>query len=733
MQPSQTYILGKWVVEPSLNQVSWNRVVRHLEPRAMDVLVHLMDHSERVVSQEELLKRYWTAHTAEPRKISKRINQIRNALDDDARHPTYVQTIHKRGYRIVAPVSVLRASTSTEPTRKAPASTDTVHDGVNTRTKLAVLPFVNLSSEESHHAVSEGITAELIVSLSQLPQLQVPGRMAVLPYCDVRQPLSDVADALGVDLLVIGTVSVEEPLLRVSVELMSAQSDSPLWARCFEADSALSLRREIASVLASISWGATGEVVESERLNKPVNHASEAAYRDALACMGLQDYRKDWWSEAEACFRKVIDIKNDHAGAWSYLSLLHVMRCSREGDNDFELCEEMANKALAINSDLALPHVSLGYCALLGRWNIIAARHEFEQALARGSDDPTVLHGYQLLLRVEERDVESLEIARQLRRAAPNDIRYQSEAIKLYYQSRHYEKAITSAEGIRRSIAGHVDMSEAAALHAVGRFEDSYRARLATYKLLGAEGHARATILESGWKQGGYIGALKALSEYQLTHDSTTVGVVPSEFLFLPDRAERLIELLRRDIENRHPAMIGLLHHPDYDGLRVYSTMQDLLEEIVPGRQTNSPARQADVFRIRIFRGEAAAVVDSLGGIIKENSEDMRLPRWIESMAWASFSLGDFSNVITLTESLLERDISDHTKTQVLLLRSASLAESDSRPADARNAFLAANETWPGELEIDRDIAPLFFGGDRSLERRFIAALTRVSQFLVIS
>jgi len=102
-------------------------------------------------------------------------------------------------------------------------------------------------------------------------------------------------------------------------------------------------------------------------------------------------------------------------------------------------------------------------------------------------------------------------------------------------------------------------------------------------------------------------------------------------------------------------------------------------------------------------------------------------------MAWASFSLGDFSNVITLTESLLERDISDHTKTQVLLLRSASLAESDSRPADARNAFLAANETWPGELEIDRDIAPLFFGGDRSLERRFIAALTRVSQFLVIS
>lgn len=577
MPTTQTYRLGKWVIEPSLNQLSWNSVVRRLEPRAMEVLVHLMDRPKQVVSQKELLMEYWTAHTAEPRKISKRINQIRNALDDDARRPTYVQTIHKRGYRIIAPIEVNRGSV---------------------------------------------------------------------------------------------------------------------------------------------------------RLGQPEDFEFEAAYQDALACMGLQDYRENWWSEAEARFRKVVDMNAEHAMAWSYLSLLHVMRCAREGINNFNDCEEMAGKALAIDGGLGLPHVTLGYCALLGRWNIVAARSEFEQALARTPDDPTVLHGYQLLLLVEERDIEVLKVARQLRRSAPNDIRYQSELIKLYYQSRYYEDALVSAEGVRRSNAGYFDMSEASALHAVGRFKDSYKARLATYKLLGAEGEARAALLESGWKRDGYIGALKALSEYQLTNDSTTAGLVPSEFLLLPDRAERLMKLLRRDIDNRHPAMIGLLHHPEYDVLRVYSTMHDMLGEFVCGQPAESPARRADVARIRVFRGEAVEVVDTLQKIITERPEDRRLPRWIDSLAWAYFAMGDLESAIELTEGLLDRDISHHSKTHILLLRSASLAESEGRMSDARNTFFAACELWPGELKIDRDVAPLFFGGDRSLELRFIGALKRVSRSL---
>ena len=64
MQGAETYLIGKWSVDPSLNQVQWDGVVRHLEPRAMDVLVHLMNRPEQVISAEELLHHYWTLHTA---------------------------------------------------------------------------------------------------------------------------------------------------------------------------------------------------------------------------------------------------------------------------------------------------------------------------------------------------------------------------------------------------------------------------------------------------------------------------------------------------------------------------------------------------------------------------------------------------------------------------------------------------------------------------------------------
>lgn len=714
-----TYLLGNWAVDPTLNRVQMDAVTRRLEPRAMDVLVHLMNRPAQVVSSEELLKHYWTRHTAEPRKISKRINQIRKALDDDARQPTYIETIHKRGYRVVAPVSLISAST--------PMLFTGNREGE--RLRVAVLPFANLSRDPKHDHVSEGIAAELIVSLGQRDWLEVPGRLSVLSFRDSKAPLKDIAGALAVEFVVTGTVSIENDRFCVTTELTSAGADWPVWTSRFEGESALSLRQEIAESVGTVRWLSGEPIRDSVPADLgliAVTREANEAFQDALSSMGTQDFFQEWLPKATERFEHVVQLKPDHAEAWSYLALLEALRCARSGNCDFTRCTEFAQQALAIDAEHALPHVALGYVALLGDWDIDRARLEFDRALERSPTNPAALNGYHLLLRVLEDHDGALDVADRLRQAAPSDLGIRAEVIKFHYESRLYEEATLAAESVRTSIPGYTDFSEAAALHRTGRFADSYRARLSAYRLLGEAGTRPAAILEAGLMAGGYVRALQMLSDYQLAQRASCEGLVAREFLFLPGNSERLINRLKGDIDQRQPAMIGLVHNPDYDPVRTHPNFSTLLDRVMPGRVEDNPARLADVCRINIFQGNAGVALDSIQRVIRENSDDRRTPRWMESMAWACFATGDYGSSIRWSDTVLDRGVGAHARAHAQLIKCASLVEGG-RSGEARNALRAAAQAWPEELNIARDIEPLFFSGDQSLKKCFISALVRVT------
>lgn len=102
---SYAYRFGEWLVEPDMNRLSRDAESMHLEPLAMDVLVHLLAHHDRVVSADEVLDRVWPPLRGDTGMVKKRIGQIRHALGDDARRPIYIETIPKRGYRAIARVS----------------------------------------------------------------------------------------------------------------------------------------------------------------------------------------------------------------------------------------------------------------------------------------------------------------------------------------------------------------------------------------------------------------------------------------------------------------------------------------------------------------------------------------------------------------------------------------------------------------------------------------------------
>ena len=104
--------LGDWLVEPSLNRLSRGRTTIQLELKVMDVLVCLAERAGEVVTRQEIVDRVWATEFISDNTLTHAVTELRSALGDDARNPSFIETIHRRGYRLIASVE---PSVSDEP------------------------------------------------------------------------------------------------------------------------------------------------------------------------------------------------------------------------------------------------------------------------------------------------------------------------------------------------------------------------------------------------------------------------------------------------------------------------------------------------------------------------------------------------------------------------------------------------------------------------------------------
>ncbi|RFP21555.1 transcriptional regulator [Duganella sp. BJB488] len=128
----KSFRFGQWRVDPATNTLSCGDLNRQLEPRAMDVLLHLCKHPHVVVSAETLLDACWGDISPSDNAVHKIITQLRRALDDSAVEPRYIETIRKRGYRLLAELSY--------------------DDDVSNGSWLHASPFRGLEAFEEQHA-----------------------------------------------------------------------------------------------------------------------------------------------------------------------------------------------------------------------------------------------------------------------------------------------------------------------------------------------------------------------------------------------------------------------------------------------------------------------------------------------------------------------------------------------------------------------------------------------------
>jgi len=125
MKPEPAFCFGPFRLDPPNATLSRGPQAIALKPKVFDVLAYLVRHAGRLVSQDELLNAVWPDTIVGDSSLKSCVRQIRRALGDRVREPRYVETVHRRGYRFIAPVSTGSTPTTVQVTAQAPA-----HGGV---------------------------------------------------------------------------------------------------------------------------------------------------------------------------------------------------------------------------------------------------------------------------------------------------------------------------------------------------------------------------------------------------------------------------------------------------------------------------------------------------------------------------------------------------------------------------------------------------------------------------
>jgi DNA-binding winged helix-turn-helix (wHTH) protein len=202
--------VGPWLVQPSLNTISNNGTRVQLEPKVMSVLVCLAERPGEPVSKEQLLKTVWSDTFVGEGVLTRAVFELRRVFEDEAKEPRVIQTIAKRGYRLVAPVTPVNGDGVISPRipKSATAKTPTLsakrlwygglalgsvvlvcgllfaldvggfrsrwHSGETPAIRsLAVLPLQNLSGDPRQDYFADAMTEELITELSRISALNV--------------------------------------------------------------------------------------------------------------------------------------------------------------------------------------------------------------------------------------------------------------------------------------------------------------------------------------------------------------------------------------------------------------------------------------------------------------------------------------------------------------------------------------------------------------------------------
>ena len=428
---------GAFELNLQLGELRKNGIRLRLAGQPLQVLAVLVERAGEVATREELHSKLWSADTFVDfdHGLNNAVGRIREVLNDSSDTPRYIETIPRRGYRFIAPLSEAppesapAAKTETNASRQTAEETVTgpsVAAARETRSarlrlkflvagasvialfatgfmtyhhisatgqpkikSLAVLPLKNLSGDPAQEYLADGMTEELVGRLASLRGVRVISRTSSMHFKDTRLSAPEIAITLGVDALMEGSVIREGSHLRVHAQLIRA-TDEHFWSETYDREmgDVLALESEVAqSIAEKVAVTVTGQ--EQARL-ATARRISPQVYEAYLKGKSGPHNTRAELEQSRALFEEAI--RKDFTFAPAYVGIARTysdMGTLMGGAPPSEVRPKIlaaARKALELDPDIAEAHALIAD-VYQKRWQWSDAEAEYKRALELKPND----------------------------------------------------------------------------------------------------------------------------------------------------------------------------------------------------------------------------------------------------------------------------------------------------------------------------------------------------------
>ena len=327
---------------------------------------------------------------------------------------------------------------------------DPAAESRETRTMLAVLPFENLSEHDGQEYFADGLTEEMTAQLGQLQpaKLGVVARTSTVRYKQTNATAAQIGQELGVDYLLDGSVRRAGDRVRVIAQLVDVSKQTQLWTETYErpVTDVLHIQREIADHLVRSLSIQLLPARSSASAAGPVNPESYDKYLLGLHAIGKgtrEGGNKGIAYLKEALAKNPGNARMHAALAQAYTAVTTYYSSPTEV---MPLARDAAQRALALDPELAAAHVTLGNVRLLFDWDWSGAEREYRRALEINPNLPEANLGYATYLATLGRFDEAISRVKQAYRFDPLALESRNEALWIYYFSGRMQETVEQCQ-----------------------------------------------------------------------------------------------------------------------------------------------------------------------------------------------------------------------------------------------------------------------------------------------
>jgi adenylate cyclase len=365
-----------------------------VEPQVFDLLVYFVRNRDRVVSKDDLIAHVWAGRIVSESTLTSHVHAARTAVGDSGKKQRLIRTLPRKGFRFIGAVEEVQkqaaprdnsATVLDDPSRPTLVPSHESYLCCPGEPSIAVLAFSNWSGDPEQEYFSDGIAEDIITALSRYPSLFVIARSSSFTYKGRAVDVKQVGCELGVRYILEGGVRKSGNRVRVTAQLVEAETGKHIWADRYDRDLAdiFAVQDEITEAVTIAIAPAIAEAERRRAMRIPPGILDAwAAYQ-----RGLWHYYKitsDDNALAQRYFQQAIDIDPAFAAGYKGLAWAHFPAAGVHGTRvpakAYGAAEALARRAVALDPTDAEARATLSQAMLWSRGDYEGALTEAERA-----------------------------------------------------------------------------------------------------------------------------------------------------------------------------------------------------------------------------------------------------------------------------------------------------------------------------------------------------------------